>query len=243
MKNTQDWHKDFFTNFYYELFMKRSAQKIAEEVNIIDELIGNKNILNIMDVCCGVGDISAEISKRRNIEAWGIEYSNDYVECNQLKNIIQGDARIKQTNQKFSLVLNWFSSFSYFNKEENYQILNNCYEYSNDLFVLETANSACTLKNFIPLMSYTKELNGETYQVERISNINLLDNTLEQDWIINNNNFKKIHNTKSYLYFPKDIKDTLLKIGFSKVDMFGLKDGKISELTIDSPRLLIKAQK
>lgn len=42
MKNTQDWHKDFFTNFYYELFMKRSAQKIAEEVNIIDELIGNK---------------------------------------------------------------------------------------------------------------------------------------------------------------------------------------------------------
>lgn len=108
---------------------------------------------------------------------------------------------------------------------------------------METANSACTLKNFIPLINYNKELNGETYQVERISNINLLDNTLEQDWIITNNKFKKVHNTKSYLYFPKDIKNTLLTIGFSKVDMFGLKDGKISDLTIDSPRLLIKAQK
>lgn len=53
MKNTQDWHKDFFTNFYYELFLKRSSQKIAEEVNIIDELIGDKKTFNLMDVCCG----------------------------------------------------------------------------------------------------------------------------------------------------------------------------------------------
>ena len=238
-----EWHKNFFNNFYYELFMKRTANEIATEVDVIENLLGNRNISNILDVCCGVGDIANELAKRKNIDVWGIEYSSDYVENNMIKNILQGDARIKQTDLTFSLVLNWFSSFSYFNKEDNYKILKNCFDYCNDIFILETANCANIINNFYGKIEYNKIFNEKNYNIERISNINLNDNTLEQDWFISNGDTLSVHNTKSYIYFPKDIKDILEDIGFSKVELFGFDHQIISNLNLTSKRLLIKATK
>lgn len=238
---TDNWHKEFFTSFYWELFMKRSPEQISQECSIIADLIKDIPISSILDVCCGVGDVAFELAKRKQVEASGIEYSEDYVKINFLKNIIQGDARIMQTDKRFSLVLNWFSSFSYFNKADNYKILKNCYNYCDGVFVLETANALNIINKFSDKITYEKYFNATKYKIDRISNINLEDNTLEQDWIIDDGKSQFIHNTRSYLYFPKDIKDTLLNIGFSKVEMFGLDNTEIVDLKFDTRRLLIKA--
>jgi SAM-dependent methyltransferase len=240
-KNINDWHKSFFNALYWELFMKRSPEQIAQEVNVIEQLVKKNKISSILDVCCGVGEIAAELGNRKGIDSWGIEYSEDYVKSNYLKNIIQGDARVMQTHKTFSLVLNWFSSFTYFNKEDNYKILQNCYNYCDGVFIIETSNALNIINKFSDKIAYEKEFNGINYKVERISNINLEDNTLEQDWIINDGKNTTVHNTRSYLYLPKDIKDSLLDIGFSKVEMFGLEDGQIKDLKFNTKRLLIKA--
>ncbi len=238
-----EWHKKFFNELYLNLFMKRTQDMIDKEVSLITSLFPMEEIQSIMDVCCGIGDLTNEISNRYRIRACGIEYSEDYIKNKVLKNIIHGDARENQTEEKFDLVLNWWSSFSYFNTTDNYKILENCYKYTNKYFILETANVFNIVRFFEPNIQYSKQFNNEVYQIDRISNINLVENKLEQKFVFHHNGITSEYDTESYLYTPKDMQEMLYNIGFKKVQILGKKENELMHLSLNAPRILIKAEK
>lgn len=237
------WHTSFFSNLYAELFLNRTQEEIYQHIQLIESLVDMKKMKTIMDVCCGLGDICHTLASKHNLQDFGIEYSPEYVKKNKIKNIIEGDARKLQTKDKFSLVLNWYSSFSYFDKCDNYKILKNCFTYTEDTFLLETANIAHLINNFKSHIQYTKKAGGKIYLVDRLSRLNLSENTIEQDFIFFDGVMKDVNNTRSYIYFPKDICDDLYDIGFRKVEMFGVKNASICDLDMECPRLIIKATK
>lgn len=237
------WHKSFFNYLYYELFMQRSKQQVDDNIRLIETVVDVSSFKSVMDVCCGIGDICASLADKHHMESYGIEYSADYVKHNRIKNIIHGDARELQTNNKFCLVINWWSSFSYFNHQDNLKILKNCYQYTNDVFLLETYNSTYTINQFNPHIQYDKTINGKRYLIDRISKINLHENILEQDFIIFDGILKNNNKTFTYLYMPKDIVYMLYQIGFKSVELFGIKDYQLCPLTMEAPRVLIKAKK
>ena len=242
-KTKKNWAETFFNKMYLELFMKRSPAEIAIEVQIIKQLIDENKITRLLDVCCGIGDIARSLENELDAIATGIELSSYYVTQSHIKDIIKGDACEPQTNRTFPLVLNWFSSFSYFEPEKNKKLLTNCYNYCEDVFLLEFYNPYAVMLNFKEQIQYKKEYLGKNYFIDRNSHINVNNRTLCQEWIFNTNNQQQIYNTDSYLYFPDEVKHLLLTIGFNNVQIMGRNENKITSFNVNSPRIIIKATK
>lgn len=237
-----NWNEAFFNKLYWHLFMKRTPEEVAVEVAIIKKLL-DKKVSTLLDVCCGVGDIAASLETELGAVATGIEFSPDYVNESYIKNMIAGDACILQTDKTFPLVLNWFSSFVYFAPEKNKTLLTNCYNYCEDIFLLESYNPYAVISGFKDEFHYVKEHEGQHYQIERKCHIDVDERMLYQEWVFMSEGQEKSYNTRSYLYFPDELKSLLHKIGFSKVEVMGRDQDKITELGIQTPRLIIKAQK
>lgn len=238
-----NWNEAFFNKLYWHLFMKRTPEEVAVEVNLIKELLVDKKVSSLLDVCCGVGDIAAGLEKELGSVATGIEFSPDYIQESYLKNMIAGDACIMQTDKTFPLVLNWFSSFAYFAPEKNKTLLTNCYNYCEDTFLLESYNPYAVIFGFKDRFKYVKEHEGKVYNIDRKCNIAMDERMLYQEWMFMSEGKKNSYNTRSYLYFPDELKSLLQDIGFSKVEIMGRDKDKITPLSIHTPRMIIRAQK
>jgi len=217
---------------------------------------------SVFDVCCGVGDVAASLGRRLSIPAFGLDNSDYYIQNNHLEKVIKADARVQLKNkeekntaqgdqsampEKHTLVLNWFSSFSYFSPEDNLKILKNCYHLCSDTFILETGNAHHILNNFKPLMVYEKSHELVDYVVERHSRIDTATGYLHQDWLFKEKNNMHLtlrsHDTKSKLYDPSELVEMLHHIGFKTVDLLGLgRDHQVCAFSLDSPRLIIRAK-
>lgn len=238
-----NWSLSFFNNLYLELFMKRNKEEILKEVKLIKSLLSEKRLNSLLDVCCGIGDLSSELSRDLQISATGIEYSLDYVKRNYISNIIHGDAREKQTSEKFDLVLNWFSSFSYFSKEDNLKILQNCFEYCSDTFLLEYYNPFLIMKNYQSEFVYYKNFNNIDYKINRKCFLDPHSRQLNQEWIFYKEQSTtpfECYNTTTFLYFPDEIKNMLYEIGFKNIEIYGHSNYKLEEASLSSSRIIIK---
>lgn len=239
-----EWTDKFFNRLYWELFMKRTPEQIRAQVNLIKILTEKNDVTEILDVCCGVGDIARQLEMDLAIKATGIEYSRDYVENSYLKNIIFADACIKQQIGNFSLVLNWYSSFAYFSPEKNNMLLKNCYEYCKDVFLLESYNPYAVLSEFKKEFIYERFYQEQKFLVERKCQMNIGQRKLEQQWVFKNQNNNHTYDTFSYLYFPDEIVTMLGSIGFKNVEVHGVNvDNQLCSLELTTPRLIIKALK
>lgn len=238
----QEWTTTFFNELYWNLFMKREDAHIKQEAELIKKIAEPDNFHSFLDVCCGVGDIAAYFSQQ-NITVTGIEYAPDYIKNSYIDNIIQADARQRLPVPEHDLVTNWFSSFFYFNEEDNKKILQNCYEYTKKTFILECYNPYHVLLNFKPQMEYFKQFNGTNYHITRESTLHTITRTLNQKWTFNADNYFKEHYTSSHFYFPDEIYKIMKDIGFKQVEIFGIDNFNITMLNPNTPRMAFKALK
>lgn len=234
------WTENFFNKLYWELFMKRTPEKVKQEVSLIKEVLGY-NPHSVLDVCCGVGDILQELASDGKVKTMGIEWSDDYVNNRYISTVVNGDACEKNTDEKFDLVLNWFSSFAYFDDENNKKMLQHCFNATQNIFIMEYFNSFNIMLNFKENLSYEKLLNEVLWKIDRSTNLNPETREMEQRWVFTNGVETYEHNTKTKLYFPDEIVKMLKSAGFSKVEVFSHGGEDVNLLKLNNPRLIFKA--
>lgn len=239
---TQHWTQSFFNKTYWEIFMKRSSQEIEHNYNIINKVI-KINPESVLDVCCGVGDILNHFAQRGASKTLGLEYSNDYVDNRYIDTVIKADACEKNTDEKFDLVLNWFSSFAYFDKGKDRQMLENCFSATKKVFVLEIFNSYHILQNFKETLNYQKNIDGKIFDIKRDSSFNPLTRKLHQRWKYGNDGGFSEYNTSVNLYFVDEIVNLLKEVGFKDISISSYDGVNLSEFTINSPRLIFLAKR
>ncbi len=204
--------------------------------------------LKVLDTCAGVSDIAMALSHILELKDVShsldtIELIKDYVSValDQESSITpyQGDVFkfLEDSNAKYDLITNWYSSFGYFSPEQNADFLRLaiCALKSEGVFILECPNSLKVKESFSPVFSYTQTdpLTLETYSIERCSeiqelsslqrleNADTLENPLSpfarlnQTWSYKNKNNNLSdsspalsYDTYSYMYGPQ----TLLNI-------------------------------
>jgi SAM-dependent methyltransferase len=122
------WYEHIF-NEYYIKFDGHGDTK--EEGSYIENLLKIQKGDKILDLCCGYGRHSIELAKR-GYTVVGYDLSNillerakaDAVAARVDVRFIQGDMRFLPFNVEFDKVINIFSSFGYFDKDEdNLQVL------------------------------------------------------------------------------------------------------------------------
>lgn len=156
MNKEQDWFVSWFdTNYYHILYKNRDDNEAAFFIeNLFNKLkLSNETVL---DLACGKGRHSVFLNSL-GLNVLGVDLSENSISIassssnNSLEFKVH-DMRNVIENKSFDVVFNLFTSFGYFEiEEDNFKVLRSIYEmlHTNGLLVVDFMNVRKTLNSLV----------------------------------------------------------------------------------------------
>ncbi len=227
------WHENnnFWEDFAPKMFTEDQWAHAAEDVtNIISLLHINKGE-RILDLCCGPGRHSLEFS-RRGYEVTAVDRTSKYLtELREKANtenltleIIHEDMRNYLNPSSFDIVLNLFTSFGYFeNEEENITVLKNIHASLKEKgqLIIELMGKEVLARIFSERDWH--EDDGVIYLEER--RLNDKWSWITNRWIKIEGNSRTEYTITHSLYSGIELSSLLKSIGFSDIKLYGSLSG------------------
>jgi SAM-dependent methyltransferase len=235
-----NWYENWFGNEYLTVYAHRDEDEAQQLVQLVLTYINLDSNSKILDLCCGQGR-HARLFAQEGFEVYGFDLSRKLLQVAKYKNdksektfFVQADMRFLPVAHSFDLLLNLFTSFGYFQSdEENITVFKQFRQAlrKGGFFVFDYFNSSYVMENL------------ERYQSEKIGDLKV-----EQERYIEDSRVEKIirldrQGKKSTffesvkLYKPDQIlkmmEETSLEVSF----IFG--DYQGSPFTQDSERIII----
>lgn len=238
-----NWFENWFNSKYYHILYKNRDHK--EAVFFLDNIIKNININNgrILDVACGKGR-HAKYLNHLGFNVTGIDLSKNSIEfankdSNENLKYFVHDMRSVFKKNHFDLVTNLFTSFGYFENQEDEQttinaMSNNLKE--GGLLLIDFMNVKKVISSLVK--SESKEIDGIKFLIERKYDENhIIKKIIIKDQDSDLNFQEKVRALTLY-----DFDVMLKKANMKIVDLFG--DYSLNEFNaIDSDRLIIISRK
>lgn len=238
-----NWFENWFNSKYYHILYKNRDHK--EAVFFLDNIIKNININNgrILDVACGKGR-HAKYLNHLGFNVTGIDLSKNSIEfankdSNKNLKYFVHDMRSVFKKNHFDLVTNLFTSFGYFENQEDEQttinaMSNNLKE--GGLLLIDFMNVKKVISSLVT--SESKEIDGIKFLIERKYDENhIIKKIIIKDKDSDLNFQEKVRALTLY-----DFDVMLKKANMKIVDLFG--DYSLNEFNaIDSDRLIIISRK
>ncbi len=155
----KQWYVTWFeSSWYRELYSHRTIDEAKTAVSLVEAMNLPKRA-RVLDLCCGAGRHAAALAEQGFIVT-GIDYSeylinvakNEYGEIPHLE-LYRCDMRENYPNKPFDAIVNFFTSFGYFDTdEENAAVIANISESltDNGYFLLDYLNAEYVKKNIVP---------------------------------------------------------------------------------------------
>ena len=170
--NNESWFSSWFDTPYYHILYKDRDEKEAQL--FMDNIIQYLNLpedAKILDLACGRGRHSIYLNQL-GFEVTGADLSeNSIAEAQKFANdklhFVVHDMREK-CNQKYDAILNLFTSFGYFeNEEDNFKTLKAIHESLSEygFAVMDFMNVHHVIKNLVP--SEVKTVDGIDFHIKR----------------------------------------------------------------------------
>ncbi len=205
--------------YFYEEML--TPERTAAEVEQIAELLGPRE--HVLDCPCGHGRISNALAGR-GYGVTGIDQSELFLERAradaQARGVdveyVHGDMRELPWRERFDGLVNWFTSFGYFDDETNRGVLRQFHDAlrPGGRLVLETQNPA---RLFRILLSAHLSERGEDLMIDK-TDINFETWQTESERIIvRDGNVRRTHFTVRLYSYP-ELRDELLRAGFAVVN-------------------------
>jgi len=214
------WYETLFENYGQKYDSESFTQGTIGECDFIEKEIGFNKSIKILDIGCGTGRHSIELSKR-GYNIMGIDLSDSQLARAREKaqkrglkiNFLKHDARSLPFENEFDLVIMLCEgAFPLMETDEmNYEILENATKSLKDSgkFIFTTLNG------LFPLY----------HSVEEFCSSNRDRNITEVE--DDNGNKKKLECNERY-YLPSEITWLLKTLGYIKIDIFDAKLGALS---------------
>jgi SAM-dependent methyltransferase len=239
-----DYFKEAYNLAYISLYDREKAQK---ECEFIKKMLDMRPEHEILDIPCGFGRHAAEFT-RQGYKITGMEYhpvqikkAKEYMENEGVSfDIIQADMRNIPHKNRYDRLYNFFTSFGYFNDEENEKTIGQFHEAlkPGGLLLIETMNRDFDLKIDSDRSIWRKvdgsiELNTQ--------NLDPLTSILTVNRVIINID-KSIYETQFQLrvYSPHELISILKKHNFEIVKIC---DREGNDIKIYSSRIVMVAKK
>jgi len=251
----KQWYEELFKNYANKYDNEVYTQGTIGECDFIEKEINYDKSIKILDVGCGTGRHSIELSKR-GYKVTGIDLSEKQIakaiekaqKLNLNINFIKCDARNLPFENEFDLaIMLCEGGFSLMETDEmNFEILKNVTKSlkENSKFIFTTLNA------LFPLFHSVKEFydstlkdGNETFENITFDLITFRNHSLmvfEDD----DGNKKELECNERY-YAPCEITWLLKTLGYKKIDIFGAKLGAFSrndKLTIDDFEMLVVSE-
>ncbi len=252
----KQWYETLFENYGQKYDAESFTQGTIGECNFIEHEIGFNKSSRILDVGCGTGRHSIELSKR-GYSVTGIDLSDSLLakarekaDRQDLKiDFLKYDARNLPFRNEYDLVIMLCEgAFPLMETDEmNYEILKNATISLKEhgKFIFTTLNGLFTLHH--SLEEFHTPASGEGNATYRSNTFDLMTfrdhciTEIEDD----NGNKKKLECNERY-YVPSEISWLLKTLAYTKIEVFGAKLGAFSrndKLTSEDFEMLVVAEK
>lgn len=242
-----EWFKDWFnTQEYINLYKHRNEDEAEQHIKLILDNVETFAGYRVLDMACGAGRHAILLAKKGLIVT-AVDLSDNLLsiakktadEENLKIEFVKSDIREFNTNLDFDLVVNLFTSFGYFESdEENYSVLRKAYDLTlpGGYFVLDFFNSSYLTNNLIKF-SEEKLDDAIIHQHREIKN-----NRINKKIVITKNGQIKSFLESVRMFTKDELEYSLTKIGFDIHKTFGDFLGNEFD-NIISPRLILICKK
>ena len=162
------WYKEWFGADYLELYSYRDDAEAEAHVDFVDRRLAGPRPRAVLDLACGAGRHTAAL-RRRGYRTLGIDLSVTLLAHAGPLPRVAGDMRcLPFSAGSFDWVLNFFTSFGYFEKEqENFHVLEEIARIlaPGGRFLIDLLNPSYTLECLKPFE--VQEHDGRTVEIER----------------------------------------------------------------------------
>ena len=252
----KQWYESLFENYARTYDSEIFTQGTIGECDFIEREIGYNKSIRILDIGCGTGRHSIELSKR-GYTITGIDLSDSHLARAREKAEKQGlnidllkyDARELPFENEYDLVIMLCEgAFPLMETDEmNYEILKNATQSLRECgkFIFTTLNGLFPLHHSVEeFCASTTDPGNATYRSNTFDLMTFRDHNItevEDD----NGNKKKLECNERY-YVPSEIAWLLKTLGYRKIEIFGAKLGAFSrqdKLTTEDFEMLVIAEK
>ena len=255
MKEKQ-WYEILFENYAQKYDKESFTQGTLGECDFIEKEINYNKNLSLLDVGCGTGRHSIELSKR-GYSITGIDLSESLLKRAREKatqnnlqiDFVRHDARDLPFEKQFdAAIMLCEGGFSLMETDEmNFEILRN---------VSKSLKSTCkfiftALNGLFPLFSSVNEFHAEgavegnaTYSSKNFDLMTFRDYGITQ--VVDDNGIEKELKCNERYYVPSEITWLLKTLGFTKIEIFGARLGAFSRsdnLTPQDFEMLVIAER
>ena len=236
----KEWYKNWFGNEYLTVYAHRDQNEARELIELLQKYIDLRSDAYILDLCCGQGRHALTLAKKGYFVV-GADLSRTLLEAAKFKATKQNSARFVQADMRylplkksFDLVLNLFTSFGYFETDQENQAVFNQFRdvlKQDGRFVFDYLNPEHVVDNLV------------ARQKERVGNLQIdLERYIEGDRVekvirLSRNDHKRVFYESVKMYRPQEIFDMMDESGLDIQHVFG--DYQGTAFTNNSPRLVI----
>ncbi len=254
--NKKQWYESLFENYGQKYDNEIFTQGTLGECDFIESELKHNTLLHILDVGCGTGRHTIELTKR-GYSVTGIDLSETQlkrakekaVNNNLTIDFQQQDARKLTFNSEFDIaIMLCEGGFPLMETDEmNFEILKSVTKSlrAHGKFIFTTLNGLFPLYHSVEEFCASASQDGNaTYRSNTFDLMTFRDhNTTEFEDDFGN---RKILECNERYYVPSEITWLLKSLGYSKVDIFGAKLGEFSRnhtLTTEDFEMLVIAEK
>ncbi len=240
-------NESFWTDLYDYLFGQDKFERSEEELKDLLELIEFKGH-HILDLCCGPGRHSTTLAGM-GYDVTGVDKSPFLLNKAKLLskslelnvNFIEEDMRSFSQPDSFDLVINMFTSFGYFeNQNDDITVLQNIFDSlkTGGRFVIESMSKEILSRIFHDTTS--ELLDDGTLLVQKHKTFDDWG-MVSSDWYLLKENKYKKYSFTHRLYSAVELKQLAKNVGFKSIRFYGSLKG--AEYDNNAQRLLLVAEK
>ncbi len=252
----KQWYEALFENYGLKYDKECYTHGTIGECDFIEEEIGKNKNISILDIGCGTGRHSIELTKR-GYHIKGIDLSESQLKRAKEKAMAlnlqidfqKRDARNLPFEKEFDLaIMLCEGAFPLMETDEmNYEILKNAAKSlkDNGKFIFTTLNGLYPLFHSVKeFLASQKQEGNVSYDKNSFDLMTFRDSSItyiEDDL----GNKKELASNERY-YVPSEITWLLKSLGFKKIDIYGATLGAFSrndKLTTENYEMLVIAQK
>jgi len=254
--NTKQWYEELFENYGKTYDKESFTQGTIGECYFIEQELNFNKSLKILDVGCGTGRHSIELSKR-GYSVTGIDLSESQLAQARAKAIKENlnidfqkhDARNLPFNKEFgAAIMLCEGGFPLMETDEmNFEILKNVTKSLKDKskFIFTTLNGLFPLYHSVEKFCAANSVgDNATYRSNTFDLMTFRDHNITE--IVDDSGIKKTLDCSERYYVPSEISWLLKSLGYKNIDIFGAKLGAFSrneKLTSEDFEMLVIAEK
>jgi SAM-dependent methyltransferase len=205
--------------YFYEEML--TAERTAAEVEQVIELLGPRD--DVLDCPCGHGRIANALAER-GYKLTGIDQSELFLERARADahalgvdvEYVHGDMRELPWRGRFDALVNWFTSFGYFDDDTNVAVAKGFHDAlrPGGRLVMETMNPARVIKYFGPANLVAER--GDDLMIDKLEVDQVNSATQTERIIVRDGRVRRTH-FRVRLYTFTELRDLLESVGFENV--------------------------